>query len=82
MTRVPIPAELAAPICDRAAQLCREDVMLGGLGVLTPGSRVGLPYNGTMIPGVVTHFSPDSQVGVRWHDGQHSVEDPGDIRPL
>jgi len=56
--------------------------MLGGLGVLTPGSRVGLPYNGTMIPGVVTHFSPDSQVGVRWHDGQHSVEDPGDIRPL
>jgi len=44
MTRVPIPAELAAPICDRAAQLCREDVM--GRGWRTSGAIQPFPDTG------------------------------------
>ena len=51
-------------------------------GVLMPGSRIGLPYNGQVIPGIVTHLQPDAQVGVRWHDGQYSVEKPGDVHLL
>lgn len=49
---------------------------------LIPGHRVGLPYQNSVIPGTVTHLQPDAQVGVRWDDGQHSVESPGDIYRL
>lgn len=51
-------------------------------GTLMPGSRVGLPYKGQVIRGIVTHLRPDAQVGVRWHDGQYSVENPGDVHLL
>jgi hypothetical protein len=66
-----------------------RSMMLGGKtsGVVFPhgfaqGYRVGLPYQDSVIPGVVTHLHPDGQVGVRWDDGQHSKEMPGDIYRL
>lgn len=46
-----------------------------------PGHRVGLPWRDRDIPGTVTHLD-GTDVGVRWDDGQHSVEQAGDIRPL
>lgn len=46
-----------------------------------PSNRVGLPYKDIVIPGTVTHLD-GMNVGVRWDDGQHSSEDPQDIRPL
>lgn len=46
-----------------------------------PGHRVGLPWREQTIPGTVTHLEgPD--VGIRWDDGQHSTEEPSDLRPL
>jgi len=58
--------------------------MLGKVAAvpLLPGHRVGLPYRGGVIPGIVTHLHPNAQVGIRWHDGQHSLENPGDVIPL
>ena len=50
--------------------------------MFTPGSRVGLPYNGDVIPGIVHQLHPDSEVGVRWADGQYTKESPGDVFPL
>lgn len=46
-----------------------------------PGHRVGLPWREQVIPGTVTHLD-GQQVGVRWDDGQHSSEEPSDLRPL
>jgi hypothetical protein len=46
-----------------------------------PSYRVGLPYKNTIIPGTVTHLDGHN-VGVRWDDGQHSSENPLDLRPL
>lgn len=65
-----LPAQPAAP---------GQPVWLGH--TYAPGHRVGLPWRGADIPGTVTHLD-GTQVGVRWDDGQHSVEEPGDIRPL
>ncbi|AON96889.1 hypothetical protein BI081_gp218 [Mycobacterium phage Tonenili] len=46
-----------------------------------PGHRVGLPWRDTVIPGTVTHLD-GQQVGIRWDDGQHTTEEPADLRPL
>jgi len=45
------------------------------------GHRVGLPWRETVIPGTVTHLDGQT-VGIRWDDGQHSTEEPKDLRPL
>jgi len=47
----------------------------------SPGHRVGLPWRDQVIPGTVTHL-PGQEVGVRWDDGQHSTEEPSDLRPI
>lgn len=44
MTRVPLPAELSNPICDQAAQLCREDIL--GRGWRTSGAIQPFPGEG------------------------------------
>jgi hypothetical protein len=49
VTRVPLPMELASPICDRAAQLCREDIM----------SR------GWRTSGAIQPYAAEGQVGLR-----------------
>jgi hypothetical protein len=64
------PAQPAAPAAP---------VWLGHM--YAPGHRVGMPWRGTTIPGTVTHLE-GTNLGVRWDDGQHSVEEPGGIRPL
>lgn len=46
-----------------------------------PGHRVGLPWRNQVIPGTVTHLD-GPQVGIRWDDGQHSTEEPSDLRPI
>ncbi|QWT30407.1 hypothetical protein OLP41_gp201 [Mycobacterium phage I3] len=46
-----------------------------------PGHRVGLPWRDSVIPGTVTHLD-GQQLGIRWDDGQHSTEEPADLRPL
>ncbi len=46
-----------------------------------PGHRVGLPWRDQIIPGTVTHLD-GQEVGVGWDDGQHSTEEPADLRPL
>lgn len=46
-----------------------------------PGHRVGLPWRGRIIPGTVTHLE-GYNVGVRYDDGQHAVEEPSAIQPL
>lgn len=46
-----------------------------------PGHRVGLPWREQVIPGTVTHLD-GPEVGIRWDDGQHSTEEPSDLRPL
>jgi hypothetical protein len=56
-----------------------EPVWLGH--TFAPAHRVGMPWRGSMIPGTVTHLE-GTEVGVRWDDGQHSVEEPSAIRPL
>jgi hypothetical protein len=46
-----------------------------------PAHRVGMPWRGQTLPGTVTHLD-GTNVGVRWDDGQHSVEEPSAIHPL
>lgn len=46
-----------------------------------PAHRVGMPWRGQTLPGTVTHLE-GTNVGVRWDDGQHSVEEPSAIHPL
>lgn len=66
----------------RGAAAVQPQVVPGWVGHgYTPGHRVGLPWREQVIPGTVTHL-PGQQVGVRWDDGQHSTEEPSDLRPL
>lgn len=46
-----------------------------------PGHRVSLPIPQGNFQGTVTHLD-GQQVGIRWDDGQHSSEEPKDLRPL
>lgn len=46
-----------------------------------PGHRVGMPWRDQTLPGTVTHLE-GYNVGVRWDDGQHSIEEPHNIQPL
>lgn len=68
---------LAAPMAQPTAPT--PPVWLGH--TFAPGHRVGMPWRDTTIPGTVTHLE-GTNVGVRWDDGQHSVEEPAGIRPL
>jgi hypothetical protein len=45
------------------------------------GHRVGLPLPQGTFKGTVTHLD-GQEVGIRWDDGQHSTEEPKDLRPL
>lgn len=66
-----------APAVDPAAA-----AMPGWIGHgYAPGHRVGLPWREQVIPGTVTHLD-GQEVGIRWDDGQHSTEEPKDLRPL
>ncbi|QZE10467.1 hypothetical protein SEA_SCOOBYDOOBYDOO_121 [Mycobacterium phage ScoobyDoobyDoo] len=56
-----------------------EPVWLGH--TFAPSHRVALPWRDGVIQGTVTHLD-GTNVGVRWDDGQHSVEEPSAIRPL
>ena len=49
MTRVPFPVELSNPICDKAAQLCREDILA----------------RGWRTSGAIQPFPAEGQVGLR-----------------
>lgn len=73
------PIKQAAPVPPAQPPAPAPPVWLGHAYV--PGNRVGLPWRGQHIPGTVTHLE-GTDVGVRWDDGQHSVEEPGGIRPL
>jgi hypothetical protein len=44
MTRIALPVELSGPICDRAAQICREDIL--GRGWRTSGAIQPFPAEG------------------------------------
>jgi hypothetical protein len=65
-----------------AAAAVTPQVVPGWVGHgYAPGHRVGLPWRQQVIPGTVTHLD-GQQLGVRWDDGQHSTEEPSDLRPL
>jgi len=68
---------LAAPQAQPAAPAA--PVWLGH--TYAPAHRVGMPWRGQTLPGTVTHLD-GTNVGVRWDDGQHSVEEPSAIHPL
>ena len=64
------------------AAVMQPQVVPGWVGHgYAPGHRVGLPWRQQVIPGTVTHLD-GQQVGIRWDDGQHSTEEPSDLRPL
>lgn len=67
---------------NKQAAAVQPQVVPGWVGHgYAPGHRIGLPWREQVIPGTVTHLD-GQQVGVRWDDGQHSTEEPKDLRPL
>lgn len=74
-----LAAKLAFPVQPAQPQQPAEPVWLGH--TFAPSHRVALPWRDQIIQGTVTHLD-GTNVGVRWDDGQHSVEEPSAIRPL
>lgn len=71
-----------APKQSVTAAAVQPQVVPGWVGHgYAPGHRVGLPWRDRVIPGTVTHL-PGQEVGIRWDDGQHSTEQPSDLRPI
>lgn len=67
---------------DKVAAAVQPQVVPGWVGHgYSPGHRVGLPWREQLIKGTVTHL-PGQEVGIRWDDGQHSTEQPSDLRPI
>lgn len=73
------PAFTALAVPSAQPQQPAEPVWLGH--TFAPSHRVGLPWRDQLIQGTVTYLD-GTDVGVRWDDGQHSVEEPSAIRPL
>ncbi|ACH62126.1 hypothetical protein MYRNA_125 [Mycobacterium phage Myrna] len=74
-----LAAKLAFPVQPAQPQQPAAPVWLGH--TFAPSHRVALPWRDQIIQGTVTHLD-GTNVGVRWDDGQHSVEEPSAIRPL
>ena len=70
----------APPLPAHTSAAAPAPVVPGAHGFL-PGHRVGVPWRGQLIPGIVTDLD-GSNVWVRWHDGQYTCEEPPNLQLL